>query len=127
MRQTLEFSPGETGALSRQGEGHGEVQRIHGEAIVTDSFACDEIEIAAETVAGCALYGAESPEQGPTVKVMRVDADDGAEDVGAVLEDLEVLAQGIDMAHGLAVYTSKGSQGQHVQSKEHLGDEFDGE
>lgn len=40
-----------------------------------------------ETVAGCAVGGREGHEQGPAIKVLCVDAEDGAEDVGATITD----------------------------------------
>ena len=43
-------------------------------------------EIATETVAGCALGGGEGLGQGIAIKVLCVDADDGAEDVGAAIK-----------------------------------------
>lgn len=52
------------------------------------------------------------------------DADDGAEDVEAVVKDHSVRAQRIDKAHCPAVHASKGSQRRQIQRQENLGDKL---
>lgn len=52
------------------------------------------------------------------------DADDGAEDVEAVVKDHSVRAQRIDEAHCPAVHAPKGSQGRQIQRQENLSDKF---
>lgn len=62
MRQAPEFSPCETSVLTRKRNGQGEVQQICGESKLAYAFAGDEVEIATETVACCALATGEGLE-----------------------------------------------------------------
>lgn len=86
MRQTLEFSPPEASAFSRKPDSHGETREICSEAKVADTFAGDEVEIATETVAGCALGCGERLE-GRAIKMLCVNTNDSAEDIGAMVKD----------------------------------------
>jgi hypothetical protein len=110
--------------FGRRLDGQGEIQEICGEARVADTFAGDEVEMVTETVAGRALSGAEGVEKGRAVKVLCLNGNDGADDVGAVGEDHSVLGQGIDKVHGRTIYTPKDSQGRQIQCQQNLGDEL---
>jgi hypothetical protein len=81
----------------------------------------------AEAVAGCALACREDLEEGPAVKVLCVDADDGAEDVRTLLEDHLILVHKIDEVHGTAIYATEAGQRLQIQCHKNFRDEFGGE
>ena len=62
-----------------------------------------------------------------TVKGICLDADNGADDIRAMLDDCSVLADWVDKLHCAAVEAAKASEGRNVKLQQDLNDEFYGE
>ncbi len=85
----------------------GEVFRPHSEAEVADSAAVDEVEMVAKALARRASMCAKGSVQCTAVKRVCLDAENGADDVGAMLDEGGVLGDRVDQLHRAAVDATK--------------------
>ena len=92
----------------------GEVFRPLGETEVADAATVYKIEIAAKAIARGTSACTKCSVQCTTVKRVRLDADNGADDVRAMLDDCGVLVDRVDKLHCEAVEAAEASQRRNV-------------
>jgi len=102
----------------------GEVFRPLGEAEVADSAAVDEVEMVAKAPARRASACAEGSVQCTTVKRVCLDTDNGADDVGTMLDEGGVLGNRVDEFHRAAVDATEVNQRRNVDLHQDLDEKF---
>jgi hypothetical protein len=92
----------------------GEVFRPPGETEVADAATVYEIEMVAKAIARETPACTKRSVQCTAVKRVRLDAENGADDVRAMLDDCGVLVDRVDELHCAAVEASEASQRRNV-------------
>ena len=102
----------------------GKVFQPPGEAEVAYSTAVDEVEMVTKALARGASGCAESCVQYMAVKCVCLDAENGADDVRAMLDDGVVLGDRVDEFHRAAVDAAETSQRRKVNVQQDLDEKF---
>jgi hypothetical protein len=93
-------------------------------AKVTDSFAGNEVKVAAKETAGFASLPRQCLEECFATEEGGVDADDSTQDIGTRRPQPSIWRQRVDKMHGALVDASKSSQCRDVEHAEYLVDEL---
>ena len=105
----------------------GEELRPLSDTDVADAATVYQIKIVAKAIASGTPGRTERSVQCSTVKHIRLDADNGTDDVRTMLNDYSILVDGVDKLHCAAVEHAEASKGRNVQQQQDLDDNFYGE